>query len=58
MYQVLKVFSHLPQSVKNLANDEESFKFVLKRFLYHHPLYFIEEYVQYRKESIVIWISF
>jgi hypothetical protein len=32
----IKVFSHLPQSAKNLANDEKSFKFVLKRLLFHH----------------------
>jgi hypothetical protein len=45
----IKVFNHLPQSIKNLANDEVSFKSVLKRFLCHHPFYSIEEYFQYRK---------
>jgi hypothetical protein len=32
----IKIYNHLPQSIKILANDEKSFKFALKRFLYQH----------------------
>jgi hypothetical protein len=31
----VKVFSHLPQYIKALANDQKCFKVTLKRFLYH-----------------------
>jgi hypothetical protein len=32
----IKVFNHLPQAIKMLSTDVTSFKFALKRFLYHH----------------------
>jgi hypothetical protein len=37
----IKVFSHLPPSIKILANDEKSFKSAPKRFLCHHSFYSI-----------------
>jgi hypothetical protein len=40
----LKAFNHLPQHTNSLANDMKSFKTSLKRFLYHHSFYSIEEY--------------
>jgi hypothetical protein len=47
----IKVFNHFPQSVRILANDEKSFKSALKRFLWHHPFYAINEYLQYREDK-------
>jgi hypothetical protein len=32
----IRVFNHLPQSIKRLVNDETDFKSTLKRFLCHH----------------------
>jgi hypothetical protein len=47
----IKVFSHLPQVIQNLANNEKSFKLILKRFLYQHLFYSISEYFQYRDDK-------
>jgi hypothetical protein len=46
-----KAFNHLPQHIKILANDMKSFKSSLKRFLYHHSFYSIEEYYEYNEEK-------
>jgi len=42
-----KAFNHLPRHIKILANDMKSFKTTVKRFLYHHYFYSIEEYYEY-----------
>jgi hypothetical protein len=47
----IKVFYHLPQVIKNLANNEKSFKLILKRFLYQHPFYSISKYFQYKDDK-------
>jgi hypothetical protein len=39
----IKVFNHLPQSIKRLVNDEKVFKSTLKRFLCYHSLYSMKE---------------
>jgi hypothetical protein len=39
----VKVFNHLPQYIKALANYQKCFKVTLKRFLYH-PDYSMDEY--------------
>jgi hypothetical protein len=41
----IKVFNHLPLSIKVLATDTISFKTALKRFLYH-SFYSMNEYYQ------------
>jgi hypothetical protein len=43
----IKVFNHLPLSVKILVNNEKSFKTTLKGFLYHHSFYAMKEYYQH-----------
>jgi hypothetical protein len=43
----IKVFNHLPQSIKILADNEKSFKVSLKRFLHHHTSYSMQEYYQH-----------
>ena len=40
----VKVFNHLPQYVKTSANDQKLFKSTLRRFLYHHSFYSMDEY--------------
>jgi hypothetical protein len=41
----IRVCNHLPLSMKMLATDT-SFKTALKRFLYHHSFYSMNEYFQ------------
>jgi hypothetical protein len=45
----IKVFNCLPQSIKLLVNEEKSFKLALKKFLYHHSFYSMNEYYQHAK---------
>jgi hypothetical protein len=49
----INIFNHLPQSIKILANDEKSFKSTLKRFLYRHSFYSMNEYYQYKEKKRV-----
>jgi hypothetical protein len=42
----IKVFNHLPLTIKMLVADMTSFKTALKRFLYHHSFYSMNEYYQ------------
>jgi len=46
-----KAFNHIPRHIKILANDMKSFKTSLKRFLYHHSFYSIEEYYEYNDDK-------
>jgi hypothetical protein len=43
----IKVFNHLPQSIKRVATDEASFKRALKVFLYQHSFCSMQEYYQH-----------
>ena len=45
----IKVFNHLPQYIKALNNDHKYFKSTLKRFLYHHSFYSMNEYYEYKE---------
>ena len=47
----IKVFNHLPQYIKALTNDHKYFKSTLKRFLYHHTFYSMNEYYEYKEEG-------
>jgi hypothetical protein len=47
----IKAFSHLPQSIKMLADNEKSFKVSLKRFLYYHSFYSMQEYYQHMENK-------
>jgi len=46
----IKVFNHLPQYVKALTNDHKNFKSTLKRFLYYHSFYSMNEYYEYKED--------
>jgi hypothetical protein len=46
----IKVFNHLPQCIKALTNDQKSFKSTLKRFVYHHSFYSVNEYCEYKED--------
>ena len=45
-----KVFNHFPQYIKALTNDHKYFKSTLKRFLYHHSFYSMNEYYEYKED--------
>jgi hypothetical protein len=49
----VKVFNHLPQYITTLANDQKCFKSTLKRFLYHHSFYSMDEYYEYKDDRRV-----
>jgi hypothetical protein len=44
----VKVYNHLPQIVKNATDKPVLFKSLLRRFLYHHSFYAMEEYFECR----------
>jgi len=46
----IQVFNHLPQYIKALTNDQKYFKSKLKRFLYHHFFYSMNEYYEYKED--------
>ena len=46
----IKVFNHLPQFIKALTNDHKYFKSTLRRFLYHHSFYSMNEYYEYEED--------
>jgi hypothetical protein len=46
----IKVFNHLPQYIKALTNDHKYFKSILKRFLYHHYFYSVNEYYEFKED--------
>ena len=47
----IKVFKHLPQYIKELINNQTHFKSTLKRFLYYHSFYSMNEYYNYKAED-------
>jgi hypothetical protein len=46
----IKVFNHLPQYIKALIDNRTCFKSTLKRFLYHHSFYSLNEYYEYKED--------
>ena len=46
----INVFNHLPQYIKALTNNHKYFKSTLKRFLYHHSFYSMNEYYEYKED--------
>jgi hypothetical protein len=48
----IKVFSHLPQYLKALVHNPEHFRSSLKRFLYHHSFYSMEQYYEYKENTL------
>ena len=46
----IKVFNNLPQYIKASTNNHKYFKFTLKRFLYHHSFYSMNEHYEYKED--------
>ena len=45
----IKLYNHLPTYLKNLSKEIKLFKTALKRFLFLHSFYSVEEYLGYRR---------
>jgi len=48
----IKVFSHLPQYLKALVHNPKNLRSSLKRFLYHHSFYSMEEYCVCKEHTL------
>ena len=47
----IKIYNHLPQHIKKLEQNLKHFAVALKRFLYHHSFYSINEYLEYKESK-------
>jgi len=47
----IKIYNHLPQHLKKLEQNLKHFFAALKRFLYHHSFYSINEYLEYKESK-------
>ena len=50
----IKAFNHLPQYLKVLDHNSLYFRSSLKRFFYHHSFYSLEEYYEYKENTLRI----
>jgi len=58
-YSGIKIFSHLPQNIKNVSWNVKKFKLALKRFLLMGSFYTLDGYfywISRRDLSTFIWI--
>jgi hypothetical protein len=47
-YSGIKIYNHLPQTLKQLPHDIPKFEGALKRFLFTHSFYILEEYYSWK----------
>jgi hypothetical protein len=50
-YMGIKIFNNIPPYIKDVSNNVRKFEICLKRFLYIHSFYSIEEYFQNKSIS-------
>ena len=43
------LFNHLPNSIKNTANETKMFKKTLKKFLRDNSFYTVDEFINFRE---------
>jgi hypothetical protein len=43
-YSGIKIFNHLPTTIKNLSDDKNKFQIALKKFLLNNSFYSLDEY--------------
>jgi hypothetical protein len=48
-----KAFNHLPRYLKLMVSDYKRFKTSLKRFLYHHSFYSVQEYYELNEDKVM-----
>jgi len=47
-YAGIRIFNHLPTSVKSIANETKEFKKTLKSFLLYNSFYPVDEFFNYK----------
>jgi hypothetical protein len=47
-YSGIKIYNHLPTTIKELSNEQKPFRSALKRFLYINSFYSMEVYFNYK----------
>jgi len=47
-YSSIKIYNHLPPTLKQLSDDISKFKAALKRFLFTNSFYILEEYYSWK----------
>ena len=48
----IKAYNHLPQYLKTLDHNSSSFRSSLKSFMHQHAFYSVEEYYEYKENTI------
>ena len=43
-YKGIKIYNHLPKTIKDLSGDKNKFKLALKIYLLHNSFYSLKEY--------------
>ena len=43
-YQGIKIYNHLPKTIKDLSDDKNKFKLALKIYLLYNSFYSLKEY--------------
>ena len=43
-YKGIKIYNHLPKTIKDLSGDKNKFKLALNRYLLHNSFYNLKEY--------------
>ena len=54
---IARAFNHLMQTTKALDYNIQKFKSALKKFFYQHPFCSVEEYLEYKEESIGVFFE-
>jgi hypothetical protein len=53
-YFGIKVFNHLPSSIKNMSNEEKEFKIASVRFLLMNSFYTLDEYFNWKLPKVLV----
>jgi len=54
-YMGLKGFNSLPSYIKDIVQDIEQFRLLIKNFLYCNTFYTLDEYFNYSKKENTLW---
>ena len=56
-YAGIRIFNHLPASIKSIANEIKEFKKTLKRFLLDNSFYSMDEFFNYKEKCIFQFVT-
>jgi len=46
----IRIFNSLPSNLRSLMNEKAQFKVALKRYLYTHSFYSVEEFITFKND--------